>query len=179
MTDDAGSTIASPEIVAHLLSGDDEIPNNERCPLLAYRGAVRLPGGDPAAVFEGLFHGNRWTGSWRNGIFPFHHFHSTAHEVLGIYSGRATVQLGGESGVVLDVEPGDVVIVPAGVGHKKLASSGDLGVVGAYADGRHADMCRPSSRSCRQRWEQVSRIPLPAMDPVFGGDGPLFQHWRG
>lgn len=166
----------APRVIAHRLESDGEIPNNPACALLAYPGAVDLPDGDPASAFEALFEANGWTGGWRNGIFPFHHYHSNAHEVLGIFSGSADVLLGGENGVVLTVRPGDVVIVPAGVGHKKLRESGGLGVVGAYPAGQSPDLCRRAAAHDRSA-RNVAAVPLPARDPVFGAGGPLFEHW--
>lgn len=172
------AALNEPRVVAHLLRDDGEIPNNPRLPLLVYKNAVTLGAGDPAAVFERLFTANGWAGSWRNGVFPFHHFHSTAHEVLGVYAGSASIRLGGESGVTLEVAPGDVVIIPAGVGHKKLASRGDFGVVGAYPAGQHPDICRGGRREFDERAGEVARVALPAMDPVYGEQGPLLEHWR-
>ncbi len=166
-----------PRVISHLLESAADIPNNPRLPLLAYPGAVRLPRRDPAAVFEKLFASNGWVGSWRNGIFPFHHFHSTAHEVLGVYAGTAVVQLGGETGITLTLHPGDVVIIPAGVGHKRLSSGGGLGVVGAYPSGQRADMCRPDTAACAVSAEQVARTFIPPRDPVHGADGPLGELW--
>ena len=116
-------------------------------------------------------------GCWRNGIFPFHHYHSTAHEVLGVYSGSAVAQLGGEEGIRLTLNPGDVVVIPAGVGHKKLSSSGALGIVGAYPRGQQPDMRRADRGGCETGAERVARVSLPARDPVHGADGPLFRHW--
>ena len=167
----------SVRVIAHLLEPDAEIPNNPRLPLLAYPGAVHLTGSDPACVFERLFASNGWVGCWRNGIFPFHHYHSTAHEVLGIYSGSALAQLGGENGVTLSLEPGDVVIIPAGVGHKRLSSGAGLGVVGAYPSGQSPDMCRAGARGCRQAAERVAQAFVPERDPVHGPGGPMFEHW--
>lgn len=163
------------EVVAHLLQADGEIPNNPRLPLLVYPDAVRLPAHDPACAFEQLFSTNDWVGCWRNGIFPFHHYHSTAHEVLGIYSGSAVAQLGGERGVTLTLNPGDVVIIPAGVGHKKLSASGALGVVGAYPRGQQPDLCRADGGS--GAGSRVARVPVPARDPVHGADGPMCRRW--
>ncbi|MDX1432640.1 MAG: cupin domain-containing protein [Gammaproteobacteria bacterium] len=166
------------EVIAHLLAAGAGIPNNPRLPVLAYRGAVRITGADPAAIFERLFSENLWVGCWRNGIFPFHHYHSTAHEVLGVYQGTATVALGGETGITLDIAPGDVVVIPAGVGHKRLAAAGGLGIVGAYPAGQDPDMCRGHRDPARQHADNVARVPLPALDPVCGAGGPLFTHWQ-
>ena len=66
------------------LAAGESIPNHPRWPLLIYPGAVALSGKDPAALFEELFTRNGWPAAWRNGVHPFHHYHSTSHEVLGI-----------------------------------------------------------------------------------------------
>jgi len=166
-----------PTVIAHLLPAHGAISNHPRWPLLVYPGAVALSGSDPAAVFERLFDRNRWPAAWRNGVFPFHHYHSTAHEALGVYSGEVTVQFGGDDGVVVTARPGDVVVLPAGTGHKKLASHGALGIVGAYPEGQHPDTCTPLVTNARRSAEAVARVPLPTCDPVFGANGPLFEHW--
>ncbi|NIR29614.1 MAG: cupin domain-containing protein [Gammaproteobacteria bacterium] len=180
MEDDPTLTgvLNEPEILTHRFDDDGAVPNNPRLPLIVYRQAVNLPDNDPAHVFEVLFARNGWGGSWRNGILPFNHFHSTAHEVLGIYSGSATVQLGGEGGVTVTLEPGDVAVLPAGTGHRKLRSSGSLGVVGAYPNGQRPDMCRAEKGIARVQVAQVAQVTLPGADPVYGPDGPLFEHWH-
>lgn len=164
-------------LLAHLLAPDGAIPNHPRWPLLVYPGAVVVEGPDPAAAFEALFARNHWPGAWRNGIFPFHHYHSDGHEALGIYSGEVTVQFGGDAGVTLSAKPGDVIVLPAGTGHKKLASRGMLGVVGAYPEGRHPATCVPPLARYGNSVKTVAAVPLPACDPVFGSKGPLFEHW--
>jgi uncharacterized protein YjlB len=163
------------KVVAHLLPPSGAIPNHPRWPLLIYPQAVALAGPDPAAMFEERFTSNAWPAAWRNGVFPFHHYHSNAHEVLGIYEGEVTVQFGGEGGVTVTAVPGDVIVLPAGTGHKKLASRGALGVVGAYPEGSHPDTCRPPFA---RKTTEVEKVVLPACDPVYGPGGPLFQHWR-
>ena len=122
MTND-GARLKPAEVVARRLADDGSIPNNPELPLLVYRQAMDLSGGDPATSFEALFTANGWPAAWRNGIHPFHHFHSTAHEALGVYRGTATARFGGEGGVDMTVSAGDVVIIPAGVGHKALEAS--------------------------------------------------------
>jgi len=73
------------QVLAHLLAPDGAIPNHPRWPLLVYPAAVQLSGADPAAIFEQHFARNRWPAAWRNGVFPFHHYHSDGHEALGVY----------------------------------------------------------------------------------------------
>ncbi len=164
-------------ILAHELPDDAVFPNS-RLPLLVYRGAVALHRGEPAAIFEQLFAAHGWRSSWRDGIYAYHHYHSTAHEVLGVYCGDAQVQLGGEHGVVQDVTAGDVLIIPAGVAHKNLGASADFGVVGAYDRGREWDMNygKPGERPHAD--QNIAKVPLPQMDPVYGAAGPLLEKWR-
>jgi uncharacterized protein YjlB len=170
-------TNSSPPIKTILLKDDGRIPNNPHLPLLLYRGALQLPDRDPAALCERIFAANRWGSSWRNGIYSFHHYHSTAHEVLAIVCGSARVHFGGESGPKIDVQPGDVVVIPAGVGHQKLGASRDLLVVGAYPRGQSWDLCRGTPDERPWALENISRVPLPTTDPIYGKQGPLTIHW--
>jgi len=166
-----------PQVIAHLLAASARVPNHPRWPLLVYPAAVEIAGADPAAAFERLFARNGWPAAWRNGVFPFHHYHSDGHEALGVYSGEVTVLFGGEGGIELTARPGDVIVLPAGTGHKKISSKGSLGVVGAYPDGRHPDMCIAKVANAERAAQSVARVPLPAADPVHGADGPLFDYW--
>lgn len=164
--------------VHQILKDDRVFPNNETLPLVVYPRALDLPAQDPASAFESLFSSNDWRGSWRNGIYSFQHYHSTAHEVLGIFSGTAKVQLGGEDGIIQTVHPGDVVVIPAGVAHKNLGSSPDLGVVGAYPAGQHPDLCRGKADERPEADQNIRRVPLPQKDPVYGRNGLLISQWR-
>jgi uncharacterized protein YjlB len=166
------------KIVAHLLAADGSIPNHPRWPLLVYANVVAITEPDPAKAFEELFTRNRWPAAWRNGVFPFHHYHSASHEALGVYAGEVTVQFGGEGGVAVAAKPGDVIVLPAGTGHKRLASRGALGIVGAYPEGQQPDTCMPALVSVAKSAAAVARVPLPACDPVYGAGGPLFTYWR-
>jgi len=118
---------------------DGAIPNNT-LPLLFYREAFAPDTTNLASVIEQRFAENDWTGSWRAGVYPFAHYHSTTHEVLGVFSGSVTLRLGGAQGTTLEVHPGDVIVIPAGVGHQNLRSSADFSVVGAYPGGRQWDL---------------------------------------
>jgi uncharacterized protein YjlB len=170
---------AALAVETHRLAANGEIPNNPALPLLVYRGVLPLEG-DPAAQCEQIFAGNGWPPAWRDGIYPYHHYPATAHEALGIVRGRARVRFGGAGGPVVEVSAGDVVVIPAGVGHKKESASDDLLVVGAYPDGRDEPDIRrgePGERAAAAA--DVARVPLPAADPVAGMAGPLMGAWRG
>ena len=158
---------------------DGTIPNHPRLPLLVYHGALKLSGADPAAIVERVFAVNRWGDSWRDGIYPFHHYHSITHEALGVFRGSAVVRFGGERGQTLKVAPGDVVIIPAGVGHKNLGASHDFSVVGAYPDGRDLDLKHGRAEERPAADAAILRVPLPSADPVYGAGGPLFSYWQG
>ena len=169
--------VRSPNVRAYSLEDDGKIPNNPVLPLLIYQGAFEFAGSDAAAICEAVFESNGWGNCWRNGIFPFHHYHSTAHEVLGICRGRARAQFGGEQGVTLDIGVGDVVVIPAGVGHKRVKASSDLLVVGAYPPGQGWDLCRGEASERPQVLGNIDRVTLPRSDPVYDDDGPLMNHW--
>jgi len=152
---------------------DGAIPNS-RLPLLVYRDAVPAD----AAAIEHLFAANRWPPAWRDGVHPFHHFHSTAHEALGVARGEASVLFGGPGGKVLTVRAGDVVVVPAGVAHCNQGQSSDLLIVGAYPDnGRMPDLRRGKPAEHDAAGRAVAAVPLPAADPVKGVDGGLARLW--
>jgi uncharacterized protein YjlB len=173
----AQDIVRAVEADAHRFADDGAIPNNPTLPFLVYAGALELPRDDPAAACEAVFARNRWGGSWRDGIYSFAHYHSTAHEVLGICRGEAKVRFGGETGVVLRVRAGDVVVIPAGVGHQNLGASADLLVVGAYPRGQSWDLCGGSAAERPEALANIARVPLPTADPVYGADGPLIEHW--
>ena len=169
--------VQSGSIITQLLKDDGTFPNNGKLPLLVYQGILALPQSNPAAVVENVFESNGWNGCWRNGIFGFHHYHSTAHEVLGVYSGSAEVQLGGARGVPLTVCRGDVIIIPAGVAHKNLNAGRNFQIVGAYPLDQGPDMCYGKAGERPQADKNIAKVPLPQMDPVYGVDGPLAKHW--
>lgn len=165
------------QVSTHILTDDGTFPNNSELPLLVYHAVADFPEQDPAAVFETIFAQQHWSHSWRNGIFSYHHYHSTAHEVLGVYRGSARVQLGGDQGVVLDVQAGDVILIPAGVAHKNLGASPDFQVVGAYPSGQSPDMRYGKAGERPEADQNIQHVPLPSTDPLYGARGPVQEHW--
>jgi uncharacterized protein YjlB len=169
--------LQTPQVAVHLLEDDGSIPNNQKLPLLVYQAALNLSGQNPASTVGSLFRANNWGGFWRNGTYSFHHYHSTAHEVLAVCRGTARIQLGGEQGPVFSVGLGDVILIPAGVGHKNLGASSDFLVVGAYPPGQSWDMNYGKAGERPAADRNIARVPLPQTDPVFGSLGPLIDHW--
>ena len=163
---------ADPE---RLVFADDGVFPNSRLPVLIYRGALRTP---DAAAFERMFEANGWSSSWRNGLYSVHHYHSTAHEVLGLYGGRVNARLGGERGRSVTLVAGDVIVIPAGVAHKNDGASADFHVVGAYPLGTSPDMQygKPGERPGTDR--NIARVGLPAGDPVRGAGGAIALLWK-
>lgn len=153
---------------------DKKIPNS-KLPLLIYRSAV--PDEFDASRLINQFAANQWTNAWDNGIYSYHHYHSTTHEVLGVYAGSATLHLGGESGEKVSVKAGDILIIPAGVGHKKLQASSDFAVVGAYPEGRDWDLLKGEPGERPQADKNIAALPIPKTDPLFGKDRGLTTIW--
>jgi uncharacterized protein YjlB len=168
------------ELQTFIFKDDGLVPNNP-LPVLIYKAAVELSGTvDPAAAVERLFSANGWGhGQWRDGIFPFVHYHSMIHEALGVARGSARVQLGGHQGEMLDFKPGDIVVLPAGTGHPRLIGSDDLLVVGAYPPQGTYNLCRGDNPAERDTaLTTIPEVPMPASDPVHGKGGPLTKLWR-
>jgi uncharacterized protein YjlB len=157
---------------------DGKTPNNPSLPLMHYQDVLRSRRGlDPAALCEELFAAHGWKDSWRNGIYDFLHFHTRAHEVLGLARGEARVQFGGDKGRTLTLRAGDVVVLPAGTGHRRISASEDLLVVGAYPAGMGYDQPKPGEVDPAQARQRIAKVPRPAQDPVYGAQGPLLEAW--
>ncbi|MFC6591425.1 cupin domain-containing protein [Deinococcus lacus] len=107
-----------------------------------------------------------WTGNWKGVIYNYHHYHSHAHEVLVVLSGSAQVILGGAGGPELRVEAGDVLLLPAGVGHCSPSHSPDFEVMGGYAAGREWDICRPEETDLAWAQARIAEVPDWEQEPV-------------
>jgi uncharacterized protein YjlB len=174
--EDATKALQQVNIVRHLIKDDGQFPNNALLPLLIYQKAIS---DTDHQLIEELFESNRWINSWRDGIYDYHHYHSTAHEVLGVIRGTARVQFGGPSGVTVPIESGDVVIIPAGVSHMCLECEDSFQVVGAYPEGQEYDIMKGNKDERPRADENIRKVPLPQSDPVYGSDGPLLKNWTG
>ncbi len=169
----------SSEPLALMFADDGSIPNNSRLPLLIFRGAIDLSDTpDPELVIEKIFARHGWGNAWRNGIYPYVHYHSMIHEALGIANGHAKVRFGGTAGEVHDLTAGDVAVLPAGTGHQCLWATPDLCVIGAYPKSGKYDLCRGSDAEHIEALARIPRVPVPDSDPVHGQGGPLTRLWR-
>ena len=175
---DLGDTMAKPKIQTLLIPDDGRFPNNDALALILVQQVFDPTTKNLAGTIENTFHGNAWGRSWRNGIFTFHHYHSTAHEVLGLYAGRVRAQFGGPDGQAVTAKAGDVIIIPAGVSHKNLDQSPDFRCVGAYPAGQSPDMQYGEPGERPRTDQNIKSVSLPKTDPVFGKDGPLLEIWE-
>ena len=160
------------QLETYHFSDDGRFPNSP-LPLLVYRGALPVSPG----TMERAFRVNSWSNAWHNGIFGYHHFHSIAHEVLGIAAGEADIEFGGPRGQAVEIRAGDVVVIPAGVGHRNIGQTNDLLVVGAYPDGMDYDTRLGDPDERDEVLQNIAAVAMPTCDPVFGPEGPLHRVW--
>ena len=158
------------------LSRNGWMPNNDHLPVLLYHRAFAPGAGDTADRMEAAFTRNQWPPQWRNGVYPFHHFHSTAHEVLGFAGGSASLILGGEAGHIVPVSAGDVLVLPTGTGHCLQSADPGFLVIGAYPPDQHWDICRAAPDAAAV--QRMRTLPFPASDPISGSSGALVTAWH-
>jgi len=162
----------------HYFVKDDGIFPNNRLPIIHYPKIAKLPKLFPAAAVKKLFQSNNWKNNWKQGIYTYHHYHSTTHEVLGVCKGETLLLLGGEKGITLLIQEGDVLIIPAGVAHMNLGEENDVTCVGGYPDGRDYDMNYGKPEERPRTDHNIISIPLPETDPVLGKKSNLFAMWK-
>lgn len=160
----------------HHFKDDGRFPNSP-LPVVVYRRAVSAEEVTPEVV-EGLFDSNGWSNQWRGGVYDYHHYHSTAHECLGIASGSATLELGGPEGETFEVQAGDVLVLPAGTAHRCAGADGGFLVIGAYPPGQDWDVLKGEEADRPGADDRISGVPAPDTDPVGGQGGPVLEKWR-
>jgi len=163
--------------LSFVFADDGLVPNNP-LPFIIYKRVIDVDNAQPERTIEKVFASHGWGSMWRNGIYDYLHYHSTAHEVLGIARGQARVRFGGDHGKVLELTAGDVAILPAGTGHQRLFGTRDLSVVGAYPPGQTMEITRPTPDNHARALQLIPRVAVPRTDPVMGEDGPLVRLWR-
>ena len=162
-------------IETHVLRGNGRIPNSI-LPLLIYRGAFET---GPLEM-EHMFRTNEWPPDWHSsfGMYPRHHFHSDTHELIAVTRGTLTGRFGGHDGISAKLSAGDLVIIPAGVGHLGESITEDLRLTGAFPVGFSIHDFRLGYVGEYSRMvERTRRVPIPAFDPVCGAGGPLTDLW--
>jgi uncharacterized protein YjlB len=162
---------------SYFLPDGDWCPNSPRLPLLIYQSALRERGEELAEALEKTFAANGWPPAWRYTIFDYPHYHSTTHEVIGVFRGKAEVRLGDEAGFTAKLSPGDVVIIPAGVSHQRISATDDFQGVGAYPEGFQPDEQRPENNDLEASVHRIAKVPVPPKDPLLGPGGPLIKLW--
>ncbi len=157
---------------------DDGIIPNSKYPLLVYLNAFSERGSSGAIFLEKKFKANNWYNSWRYGVYPFHHYHSITHEVLGVFKGNALLHMGGPKGEKINVKAGDILVIPAGVGHKCISHSDDFTVVGAYPNGMDWDLIKEEKDKHHESVMNISKVPIPTTDPINGKTNGLLTAWK-
>lgn len=182
----AGSFLVQHRLSANSLSvqtktfyfKDDSVIPNSKYPLVIYQQAFDAKGNKGADWLEDTFAANNWTNSWRWGVYPFHHYHSNTHEVLGVFKGNALLHMGGEKGEKLKVNAGDIIVIPAGVGHKCLEHTDDFTVVGAYPNGLSPDLMKGNDGERPAADKNIARVELPVTDPLSGKKSGILSLWK-
>jgi len=154
--------------LVHVFARDRQraIPNSD-LPFLLWKDRLPADARHGEAACR-LFEDNGWTGTWVYTVYPFWHFHTKGHEVLACVSGNAVLGFGGDSGITATIEVGDVCIVPAGVGHKRVKASADFRVAGGYPPNQQGDINSPGDLSDEEIATAIAGVALPATDPITG-----------
>jgi len=144
---------------------DDSIPNNI-LPVIIHKTESSVKGDNLADLLEFTFTKNGWTNTWRWGMYDYHHFHSNTFEVVAVFKGNATIQIGGDEGLKLDIEVGDVILLPPGTGHKCLVHSPDFTLIGAYPNGIEPDLHRSYAANKEGIIENIGNVKMYEVEPI-------------
>jgi len=155
------------------------IPNSsvQERPLLIYHSA--FPSSTSASIIESHLKSiGVVVPQWRFTMYDFTHFHSTSHEVLCISNGTAKLLFGGEHNpqkVEVIVNKGDVIVIPAGVGHRLLDDiEGGFEMVGSYPEGCQWDTCH-GNKDEQSLINSIKQLEWFGRDPIYGDEGPVLK----
>ena len=167
-------------VKAIFLKENEPYPNNP-LPVLYYENMLEnaLHEDYTADDVIAFFVRNGYDNGWANGILAEHHFHSTTHEALACTKGEVTVQLGGPNAAFYTLRKGDVILLPAGTGHKKLNASENFEIVGAYPkNGSEYDMQYGHASDYDSILATVADVPKPLTDPVTNSPKDIEEYWN-
>ncbi|KAL2061101.1 hypothetical protein VTL71DRAFT_9153 [Oculimacula yallundae] len=165
------------QVSKHQIPRYNLIPNTsiQKRPLLIYHSCFPVSA-SAASIEDHLISVGVVVPQWRYTMYDITHFHSTTHEVLCVCSGRAKLCFGHESNphsLTLTVQKGDVIIIPAGVGHRLMDDfQSGFELVGSYPRGMYCDMCC-GKKGEAGKVEGIERLKWFERDPVYGDEGPL------
>ena len=160
----------------YYFNDDGVIPNN-KLPVIVYQKVIDTE--DASDWLENTFKKNNWLNNWRDIVLPYDHFHSNTHEVLGLGRGKVSLKIGGVNGKIFDLNIGDVLIIPAGVGHHSVSAHTNYQFVGGYPNGNDWDLKTGLEEHERTTiLKVISNQAIPDKDPIFGQEGLLFAKWK-
>jgi len=166
------------QVTCHHIPSWNRVPNTsiQSKPLMVYHGAFNATAAELTRRLKSI---GEVVPQWEYTMYSQTHFHSTTHEVLGVVAGRARLCFGGEENpgrFEPTVQRGDLIIVPAGVGHRLLNDEGDVPfkMVGAYPPQKEWDMCygKPGEET---KVQGIQNLEWFHQDPLYGKDGPVLH----
>ena len=169
--------LSALQVSKHQIPAWKGIPNTsiQKKPLMIYHKA--FPAANASQIESHPSSVGVVTPQWRYTMYSATHFHSTTHEVLCISSGSAKCCFGAEQNdgrVEPILEKGDVVVVPAGVGHRLLEDHGWFQMVGSYPAGRNWDMCYGRAGE-ENKVSGIANLGWFTRDPIYGDTGPTLE----
>mmetsp|Transcript_26849 Transcript_26849/g.53618 ORF Transcript_26849/g.53618 Transcript_26849/m.53618 type:complete len:227 (-) Transcript_26849:62-742(-) len=147
---------------------DGTFPNNPDHPLLLFRGSSKFTGDEKEC--RRTLRKAGWTAPWKWIVFPYHHYHSSAWELLLCVQGAAVLKLGGETGPEVKIGVGDIMLIPPGFVHKQLASSDGFSVLGSYPSviGKDVEVDELRGTATEEQLENILSCCAPEVEPITG-----------
>ncbi|KAJ4855288.1 cupin domain-containing protein [Trichoderma breve] len=168
----------SLSVECYLLGPTNDAPNS-RLPVIHYRNVLPQPQTEETTTQFLTRTGWEKRGTWGHIGEP--HFHPNTHECYGIFQGHSTLLLGkinDGNGVQVDVNTGDVIVLPAGTAHSSLRSSDDYRYIGVYPKECPKWTNEMGERPPASFVQTIGAVARPRADPVYGKQGPLVSLWN-